>query len=59
MPEPQPFAVMHCKHCGDVIGVYEPYALIGDGSVLISSRISHPPPDGLKSIYHLRCYATA
>jgi hypothetical protein len=50
---------MHCQHCGDVIGAYEPYALIGDGSVLISSRISHPPPDGLKSIYHLSCYATA
>jgi hypothetical protein len=59
VPERQPFVVTHCRHCGDVIGVYEPYALIGDGSVLISSQISHPLPDGVKPVYHLSCYGAA
>jgi hypothetical protein len=59
VPELKSFAVTHCQHCGDVIGVYEPYAMIGEGSVLISSRISHPLPEGLRSVYHLSCYASA
>lgn len=46
-----------CQHCGDVIGVYEPYVRVSDDDVLVSSRAADPDglADGLG--YHLACYA--
>jgi hypothetical protein len=46
-----------CRHCGDVIGVYEPMVLLHDGEALLTSRAAvdealvHDAPR-----YHESCF---
>jgi hypothetical protein len=44
-----------CERCGDVIGVYEPYALVDNDNVLVSSRVAEPVPHDRGRMYHLGC----
>jgi hypothetical protein len=45
-----------CKHCGDVIGVYEPITMIEDHEARETSRAAQSdlPPHG--EYYHRACY---
>jgi len=46
-----------CSHCGDVIGVYEPYVVTAVQAPSEPSRGQGPPAaiEGLH-LYHERCY---
>jgi hypothetical protein len=46
-----------CHHCNDVIGVYEPMVLVGDGRPRCTSRADEPQITGNDECYHDRCYA--
>jgi hypothetical protein len=42
--------------CGDVVGVYEPFALVDGDDVLVSSRAAEPMLHDRGRIYHLSCF---
>jgi hypothetical protein len=52
-PTPEP---PRCENCGDVVGVYEPYALVAGEDVVVSSRAVEPLPADRGTLYHLACY---
>ena len=41
-----PASALTCAHCGDVIGVYEPLLLTGDGKVRVTIVYDHRLMDG-------------
>jgi hypothetical protein len=46
-----------CKHCGDLIGVYEPLVVCAKGSVRTTSRAAEPDLDARDATsYHRACY---
>jgi hypothetical protein len=49
---------LRCRHCGDVIGVYEPLMMIEDHEARETSCAAQPdlPPHG--EYYHRACYGT-
>jgi hypothetical protein len=71
-PGPQPFVDphymhpmspadnIHCRHCGDVIGVYEPLIVIVEGEAVQTSRAAAQgelAPAG--PYYHASCFMRA
>jgi hypothetical protein len=49
-----------CKHCGDVIGVYEPMIVVIEGQTRETSRAAEPGTgDLLGDCYHGACYLEA
>jgi hypothetical protein len=43
-----------CRHCNDVIGVYEPMVVLTDGEAQITSRTTAGDRPGER--YHQACY---
>jgi hypothetical protein len=51
---------VRCRHCEDVIGVYEPMIVLCDGRVRDTSRATEPNVGGDASeYYHRDCYVPA
>jgi len=49
-----------CRHCGDVIGVYEPAILVRDGQAHSTSRAVAPQEIAShEHVYHRACYLRA
>jgi len=49
-----------CRHCEDVIGVYEPLIVVCDGHARRTSRAAEPEVgEGRREYYHHACYASA
>lgn len=49
--------VLTCTHCGDVIGVYEPLILAGDGEVRETSLAAERYELSSRTVhYHRACY---
>lgn len=47
-----------CRHCGDVIGTYEPMIVVIDGRVHATSILAERDREGpLGEHYHEACYA--
>jgi hypothetical protein len=46
---------LRCKHCGEVIGVYEPLVRLLDGRVYETSRAFEPFHQGGEH-YHRACF---
>jgi hypothetical protein len=50
---------LRCRHCGDVIGVYEPMITFVEGCARESSRLAEPLAGALDGrCYHRSCYET-
>jgi hypothetical protein len=48
---------LHCRHCGEVIGVYEPLIVLSDGRAVESSRALDPHLcDEDAEYYHRACF---
>jgi hypothetical protein len=50
--------MLRCRHCEDVVGVYEPMIVVHDGQPRETSRAADgaaPAPDG--ACYHRACFA--
>ena len=43
-----------CRHCGDVIGVYEPMIVVAEAQARTTSRLREPDAPGDR--YHHACY---
>jgi hypothetical protein len=57
-PPVTPANALRCAHCGDVIGVYEPLILAGDGEVRETSVAAERDVGLARSArYHRACYA--
>jgi len=53
-----PAGALTCAHCGDVIGVYEPLLLTGDGEVRVTSLAAERDVMLARAAhYHRDCYA--
>ena len=53
-----PAGALTCAHCGDVIGVYEPLLLTGDGKVRVTSLAAERDVVLARNVhYHRACYA--
>jgi len=53
-----PASALTCAHCGDVIGVYEPLLLTGDGKVRVTSLAAERDVVLARNVhYHRACYA--
>jgi hypothetical protein len=51
---------VRCRHCEDVIGVYEPMIVLCDGQVRGTSRAAEPNVGSDASeCYHRACYVQA
>ncbi len=51
---------VRCRHCEDVIGVYEPMIVVCDGQVRGTSRAAEPNAgDDASECYHRACYVHA
>jgi len=51
---------LRCRHCEDVIGVYEPMIVLSDGQARNTSRAAEPDERGLGGeCYHHACYTQA
>jgi len=51
---------VRCRHCEDVIGVYEPMTVLCDGQVRDTSRAAEPNVvDDASECYHRSCYVPA
>jgi hypothetical protein len=51
---------LQCRHCGEIIGVYEPFMTLVEGQLLEASRLGEPPPrTGDGPAYHEACLASA
>jgi hypothetical protein len=49
--------MLRCRHCGEVIGVYEPLVMLVDGRARETSRALEPATDGrVGDCYHRACY---
>jgi hypothetical protein len=46
-----------CRHCGDVIGVYEPYVRVAEDEIAVSSRVADAGAPTEGHLYHFDCYA--
>jgi hypothetical protein len=47
-----------CKHCGEVIGVYEPLVVCAGATARTTSRAAEPDLEpGGATHYHRACYA--
>ena len=54
-PQPRPRPL--CAACRDVIGVYEPAVMVGEGGARATSRAAEPSlPFAGEDCYHLDCY---
>jgi hypothetical protein len=52
--------MLHCHHCGDAIGVYEPLIAVVEGQPLETSRAANGHPDTLAATcYHRDCFMRA
>jgi len=48
---------VHCRDCGDLIGVYEPIVTVREGSVSETSRAARPDESFLLlQCFHRECY---
>jgi hypothetical protein len=47
---------LHCGHCGDVIGVYEPLIRLLHGRPHETSRALEPDTSSDEDCYHRACY---
>ncbi|MGA2453441.1 MAG: hypothetical protein ABSG93_07975 [Solirubrobacteraceae bacterium] len=48
---------LHCAHCGDVIGVYEPLVALTAGQARETSLAAEAlPADNRADCYHRACY---
>ena len=48
---------LRCRHCGDVIGVYEPMIVLCNGHARRTSRAAEPDVgEELGEYYHHACY---
>jgi hypothetical protein len=51
---------LRCRHCEDVIGVYEPMIVLDNGRARDTSRAAEQDDAGLVGeCYHSACYAQA
>jgi hypothetical protein len=51
---------VRCRHCEDVIGVYEPMIVLCDGRARDASRATEPNLGGdANEYYHRACYVRA
>lgn len=51
---------LHCRHCGQPIGVYEPLVALVEGSAHETSRAAEPAAcDSSAPCYHAGCYEQA
>ncbi len=51
---------LKCRHCGDVIGAYEPMIVVCDGQARSTSRSAERESGpGARECYHRACYARA
>jgi len=49
--------IMRCRHCGDVIGAYEPLVALRDGQPQVGSRLTLEDRQwGEAACYHRRCF---
>ncbi len=47
-----------CKHCGDLIGVYEPLVVCSESGARMTSRAAEPDLEATGAThYHRVCYA--
>jgi hypothetical protein len=46
-----------CRHCNDVIGVYEPMVVVIDGQAHTTSRAAEQVSDRAGERYHRDCHA--
>jgi hypothetical protein len=48
---------LRCRHCGEVIGVYEPLVMLVEGRIHETSRARDPgAAEGLGDHYHRGCH---
>jgi hypothetical protein len=48
---------LRCRHCGEVIGAYEPLVAFRDGRPHLGSRLTLPPrEDGKAAYFHRSCF---
>ncbi len=48
---------LRCRHCGDLIGVYEPLIRMAEGGPDETSRAAHPNPGAAGvECFHASCY---
>ena len=53
-------ATPRCRHCGEVIGTYEPTVLLSDGHPRRTSRASEPEAEWAREqCFHEHCYAAS
>ncbi|HEX8714886.1 MAG TPA: hypothetical protein VF706_04880 [Solirubrobacteraceae bacterium] len=45
-----------CRHCGEIIGVYEPMVVIVDGEPVYGSRAASTTPHGDALRFHGTCF---
>ncbi len=48
-----------CRHCGDVIGVYEPMTVLHEGRACRTSRADTAAQSAAGECYHDECYTRA
>lgn len=49
--------MLHCHHCGETIGVYEPLIAVVQGQPLETSRAANGHPDMMAApCYHRDCF---
>lgn len=48
---------LRCRHCNDVIGVYEPMIVLKDGQAHETSRAVEQDTGPIGECYHQECYA--
>lgn len=48
--------ILRCRHCGEVIGVYEPLITLTDGRAVESSRALDPALSDRAENYHRACF---
>jgi hypothetical protein len=59
-PGSSPASLPRCRLCGEVVGMYEPYVLVGEAGAHVSSRVAEPlGPSWQGTLHHLACYQDA
>jgi hypothetical protein len=59
LESPMSNEIPRCRHCGDVIGVYEPMIVLDEGQARKTSRAVEATPGPLGECYHNECFTRA